>query len=111
MCKVCRTILGPRVPEVELESRRFRYTAPSLILSAARIVLLISLFFPYWHMALDAPQYPNGLAVTAFVNHLAGDTREINALNHYIGMRPLEEAAQFERAASVWMILGMILLV
>src|SRR5262249_42237231 len=37
--------------------------------------------------------------------------KEINGLNHYIGMKPLEEAASFERAASVWLIIAMFLLV
>ena len=40
-----------------------------------------------------------------------GDVKEINGLNHYIGMRPLEQAAAFERAASVWLIVAMVLLV
>jgi copper chaperone NosL len=62
-------------------------------------------------MELEAPQYPNGLFLTAYVNHLTGDVREIDGLNHYIGMRPLGEAAAFERAASVWMIIAMFLLV
>ncbi len=78
---------------------------------AARVLLLISIFFPYWHMELDAPQYPNGLFLTAYCNHLTGDVREIDGLNHYIGMRPLGEAAAFERAVAVWMILAMFLLV
>lgn len=111
MSSIFNAILGPRVPVDELDRHRARYLTPTLILSLARIALLVSLFLPYWHMTLQAPQYPDGLSVTAYVNHLTGDVREINALNHYIGMRPLEEAAQFERAASVWMIIAMVLLV
>lgn len=104
-------IIGPRVPVEEFAAHRARYLAPSLMLMAARVLLIISIFFPYWHMELDAPQYPNGLYLTAYVNHLTGDVREIDGLNHYIGMRPLGEAAAFERAASVWMILGMFMLI
>jgi hypothetical protein len=78
---------------------------------AARILLLVSIFLPYWHMELEAPQYPKGLYLTAYVNHLAGDVKEIDGLNHYIGMRPLGEAAAFERTASVWVIIAMVLLV
>jgi hypothetical protein len=111
MCSMYQSVLGPRVPEGELRRNRLRYAAPTIFLSTARVLLLISLFLPYWHMALSAPQYPEGLNVTAYVNHLTGDVKEINALNHYIGMRPLEEAASFERAASVWMIIAMVLLV
>ncbi|HWQ27488.1 MAG TPA: cytochrome C [Dehalococcoidia bacterium] len=104
-------LIGPRVPREELEARPARYLAPTFIFMAARVLLLVSIFFPYWHMELVAPQYPDGLFLTAYCNHLAGDVREIDGLNHYIGMRPLGEAAAFERAAAVWMILAMFLLV
>ena len=105
------TLIGPRVPESELRAHRARYATPTAIFMIARVLLLVSIFFPYWHMELEAPQYPNGLFLTAYCNHLTGDVREIDGLNHYIGMRPLGEAAAFERAASVWMILAMFLLV
>ena len=105
------SIIGPRVPEDLLRRHRLRFLTPTFIFMAARVLLLVSIFFPYWHMELEAPQYPNGLFLTAYVNRLTGDVREIDGLNHYIGMRPLGEAAAFERAASVWMIIAMFLLV
>ncbi len=111
MANLIRSLIGPRVPLEELDSHRGRYLAPTLVFMLARVLLLVSIFFPYWHMDLDAPQYPNGLYLTAYVNHLSGDVKEIDGLNHYIGMRPLGEAAAFERAASVWMIIAMFLLV
>jgi len=109
--RVALALLGPRTPQDELRSHRARYAAPGVCFLAARVLLLISIFLPYWHMELEAPQYPNGLFLTAYVNHLTGDVREIDGLNHYIGMRPLGEAAAFERAASVWVIIAMVLLV
>ncbi|HYE60752.1 MAG TPA: hypothetical protein VD997_02050 [Phycisphaerales bacterium] len=110
MSRFVQHLLGPRVPADELRARPARYVVPSFILMAARVLLLVSVFLPYWHMELDAPQYPDGLFLTAYVNHLDGDVKEINALNHYIGMRPLEQAAVFERAASVWLVVAMVLL-
>ncbi|HBS29546.1 MAG TPA: cytochrome C [Phycisphaerales bacterium] len=104
-------LIGPRVPPEERSRRPLRYLTPTLIFMLARVVLLVSIFVPYWHMELVAPQYPDGLFLTAYCNHLTGDVREIDGLNHYIGMRPLGEAAAFERAASVWMIIAMFLLV
>ena len=104
-------LLGPRVPNEELRANRARYLTPTVVLMTARVLLLVSIFFPYWHMELEAPQYPNGLFLTAFVNHLTGDVKEIDGLNHYIGMRSLSEAAAFERTAAVWMIIAMFLLV
>lgn len=111
MANLLRSLIGPRVPEEELRAHRLRYLTPTFIFMIARVLLLVSIFYPYWHMELEAPQYPNGLFLTAYVNHLTGDVREIDGLNHYIGMRPLGEAAAFERTASVWMIIAMFLLV
>src|SRR5262245_18616069 len=111
MSRILRRLVGPRIPCEELRQRPARYALPTVILAFARLALLVSIFVPYWHMELDAPQYPDGLSVTAYVNHLEGDVKEINGLNHYIGMRPLEQAAKFERTASVWLIVAMVLLV
>lgn len=111
MSRILSTLIGPRVPVEELRSHPVRYLTPTFIFMLARVLLLVSIFFPYWHMELEAPQYPDGLFLTAYVNHLTGDVREIDGLNHYIGMRPLGEAATFERAAAVWSIIAMFLLV
>ena len=99
--RVLTSILGPRVPEAELVGHAGRYAAPSLALLVARVLLLASLFVPYWQMTLKAPQYPQGLHVRAYLDRLEGDVAEIDSLNHYIGMRPLGEAAQFERETAV----------
>lgn len=77
------------------------YLLPAVFLGLAAFCLLISIFQPYWKMTLLAPQYPGGLEVQAYVNRLEGDVAEIDGLNHYIGMRPLGEAAQLERSLSV----------
>lgn len=111
MPRLIRTIIGPRVPAQELARRANRYRAPSVFFWIARLALLISIFLPYWKMTLYAPQYPDQLHVQAYVNHLRGDVREIDGLNHYIGMRPLEEAAQLERSAAIAMIITMMFLV
>lgn len=103
-------ILGPRVPAPELARHPLRFGLPTVTLSLARILLLCSLFLPYWHITLEAPQYPKGLHMTAYINTIEGDVREINLLNHYIGMRPLEEAAPVEKAVAVWAMIAMVLL-
>jgi hypothetical protein len=105
------SLVGPRIPADDLRKRPVRYALPTVLLVLARCALLLSLFLPFWKMELEAPQYPNGLGITAYVNHLEGDVKEIDGLNHYIGMRPIEQAASFERAASVWLIIAMVLLV
>lgn len=79
-------------------SRQPSFRLSTMFFVAAAILLALSTFFPYWRMRLNAPQYPNGLYVTVFVNHMTGDVAEIDGLNHYIGMAPLDDAAKIERA-------------
>jgi hypothetical protein len=74
------------------------------------VLLLVSLFLPYWHMELYAPQYPSNLHLTAYLNHLSEDVAEIDGLNHYIGMRSLEDAARVERTIGVFLMIGFIVL-
>lgn len=104
-------ILGPRVPAEELRTHRGRYLLPTALFLIAALLLLISIFLPYWTLTLHAPQYPAGLSVDAFLNRVEGDVSEIDGLNHYIGMRPLAEAAQFERSISVIGVVVLVLLV
>ena len=104
-------LIGPRVSSEELARERKRYFRPTLFLAVAALSLLISIFFPYWRLTLLAPQYPNGLTVRVYVNRVEGDVQEIDELNHYIGMRRLEDAAQLERSLSIIAIAGLALLV
>lgn len=97
-------ILGPRPPREMLEQERLRFLLPTVLLGLAAFVLIVSIFQPYWHLKLFAPQYPKGLHVYVYVNRLEGDVREIDTLNHYIGMRPLEEAASLERSLSIFIV-------
>lgn len=111
MPRFIERIIGPRVDQRELKKHSLKYGLPGGLLLVARILLLVSLFLPYWQMDLVAPQYPNNLHLTAHVNQLSGDVEEIDGLNHYIGMRSLHEAAQIERSVGVYvMILFVVLL-
>ena len=94
-------IIGPRTPKENLAEERFRFRLPIIFFLIAALLLIASIFFPYWKMTLQAPQYPKGLSITAYINKLTGDVRELDGLNHYIGMRPLAEAAQLERSLSI----------
>ena len=59
------------------------------LLVIAGVLLVVSLFNPIWRIELDAPQYPEGLALTIHANKIAGEVEIINGLNHYIGMKTL----------------------
>lgn len=92
--------------------RLMDYLLPSALLMFGALLLVVSIFLPYWSMTMEAPQYPQGLHVDVYVNRLEGDMREIDALNHYLGMPALDEGGQLERSISVISIvtLGLLLL-
>jgi len=103
-------ILGPRIPKELWHKERMRFLIPTILLVVAALLLLISIFLPYWKVTLYAPQYPGGLEAKLYVNQVSGDVQEIDILNHYIGMKPMEEAAPLERSLSIVIIGGIVLL-
>jgi hypothetical protein len=69
-----------------------------LILVAA-LALIPAYLLPLWSMTFTSNQYTDGLQLHIYAHQLEGgksanrdDLREINSLNHYIGMRPLLES-------------------
>jgi len=67
-----------------------------LLLTVGAVLLTVSIFLPLWQIHLVAPQYQDGLDLYIYSHKLeAGnegqDLTEINNLNHYIGMAPIEE--------------------
>lgn len=103
-------LIGPRISPELARRHSIRFGAPGFLFLLARITLLVSLFLPYWHMELQAPQYPDGLHMTAYLNALTGDVAEIDGLNHYIGMRSLFEAASLERTIGVFMMIACVVM-
>jgi len=70
-----------------------------LIAVVAALLLIPSFLFPLYELTLYSNQFPDGLNLYIYSYSLAGghpqgrdDLREINTLNHYIGMRPLLES-------------------
>jgi copper chaperone NosL len=72
------------------------------VLVVAGALLVVSIFLPFWHLTLHAPQYPRGLDINVYVYKMtpAKNVREVDGLNHYIGMIRLTDAATVERAIS-----------
>src|SRR5688572_27132364 len=64
----------------------------------AAVLFAVAAFLPLWTMTLRAPQYPDGLTLTAYGWRLAGDLGEINGLNHYVGIQTLDPEAIRELA-------------
>jgi hypothetical protein len=78
-------------------------TKPRVLLILAALLLVSVYTFPLWNLTMFAPQYPEGLRLDIYAYKLVGgnggqDIKEINVLNHYIGMRDLvaEDFTEFK---------------
>jgi len=60
-----------------------------LLLVIASLAILPAMVLPTWRIRLKAPQYPKGLEMQIYPTTVKGDVREINLLNHYIGMHEI----------------------
>ncbi len=53
-------------------------------------------FFPLWKITLEAPQYPTPLGMYIHINDFSDvhphDIKNINLMNHYVGMKYIPEA-------------------
>jgi hypothetical protein len=66
-----------------------------ILLAVLVVPLAFAFSTPLWRISMVAPQYPQGLAMDVYAYKLAGgnegqDIKEINVLNHYIGMRKID---------------------
>ena len=72
-------------------SNRNRY----FILGIA-VGLVLVYFTPLWYIKLTAPQYRDGLSMSIWVYKITGggefDLKNINLLNHYVGMKEIDAA-------------------
>jgi hypothetical protein len=81
-----------------------------ILLVVLIVPLLLSFAFPLWRISMEAPQYPDGLSMDIYSYQLVGgndghDVKEINTLNHYIGMHAItrEELRDLD-----WMPFGLV---
>ena len=76
-------------------------------------VLLIGVAYvrPLWHIALEAPQYPEGLGMYIWADKITGekpqDLNSINGLNHYIGMKEIVPESIPELRWMPWLLAGL----
>ncbi|HSE18726.1 MAG TPA: hypothetical protein VLB46_16840 [Pyrinomonadaceae bacterium] len=87
-----------------------------ILILVAVLVLIPSFFFPLWNMSFYSNQYTDGLVLHIYSYQLEGgktanrdDLREINSLNHYIGMRPLLES-DFSEFTWVPLVVGLLMI-
>jgi copper chaperone NosL len=76
---------------------------PRVLLLAAAVLVAVTLTQPLWNLTMFAPQYGDGLRMDIYAHELQGgrhgqDVKEINLLNHYIGMHDLsnEDFTEFK---------------
>src|SRR5262245_57019878 len=89
---------------------------PRVLMVAAAAALVATFFLPLWNLTMFAPQYPDGLRLDIYSHRLSGgnhgqDIKEINLLNHYIGMHDLAEEDFTEFKWMPFVIGGLALLV
>lgn len=89
------------VPAIERFIDKRLNTLSRVLILAACVLLVLTFFFPLWHIHLVAPQYRDGLDMWIYSWQLVGgregqDIAEINLLNHYIGMAEIHEADFWE---------------
>ena len=92
-------------------------TLRSRVLILVAVLILVPTFFlPLWNMSFYSNQYTDGLVLHIYSYQLEGgktpnrdDLREINSLNHYIGMRPLLES-DFSEFNWVPLVIGLLMI-
>lgn len=96
---------------VNLNAKRNKLSAVSSILIAlSAILMVVSIFFPWWKMIFFAPQYPEGLNIIVYPNKLEGEIDIVNGLNHYIGMANFSEENFPELGYLIYLVGGLVVL-
>lgn len=77
-------------------------------LALASLLLVLMYVAPLWNITLEAPQYPEGLGLKIMLTDVQGqkkhDLRNINNLNHYIGMKEIKPDAIPELKVMPWIV-------
>lgn len=68
----------------------------NIIMLIAALFPLTLFIFPLWNITLEAPQYPTPLGMNIYINDFVDanpyDIKNINLMNHYVGMKYIPEA-------------------
>ena len=83
-----------------------------VLVLVASLALGLVFVLPLWRIDLEAPQYPEGIGMRILVNTITGrnpnDLSNLNGLNHYIGMKPIEPDSIPELRWMPWILGGLI---
>lgn len=101
-------------------ARKMPFSKVQILILLGVVLFVVSHFFHWWELQLVAPQFPGGLYIQATSYEIQdspktqfNDIREVNGLNHYIGMMELQKAAQLEMSVAkpaivVFTIMGLV---
>jgi hypothetical protein len=70
---------------------------------------------PVWFVSLEAPNYPkesfpDGIPVYFHIDGYSGDVHEMNTINHFIGMYPMERGAPLVRRLAPYLMVMEVML-
>ncbi|WGH74865.1 hypothetical protein P8625_12380 [Tenacibaculum tangerinum] len=85
-----------------------------ILMMVGSLLLLLLFAFPLWNITLEAPQYPTPLGMDIYINKFEDmhphDIKNINLMNHYVGMKYIPETIPefkiFPVVIAVMVILG-----
>ena len=88
-----------------------------IVMSIGALLILGLFIFPLWNITLEAPQYPIPLGMDIYINDFSDahpyDIKNINLMNHYVGMKYIPESIPefkiFPVVILVMSILGLII--
>ena len=89
----------------------------NLIMILGALLPLFLFIFPLWNITLEAPQYPIPLGMNIHINDFSDmnphDIKNINLMNHYVGMKYIPDAIPefkiFPAGIIITTILGLII--
>lgn len=87
-------------------------TRSRILLAIAALLIGLLYVLPIWRISLEAPQYPEGIGMVIWINDITGakphDLRNINGLNHYIGMKEIVPEEVPELKVMPWLFAALI---
>lgn len=90
-------LIPPRLFQIHLLNEVTMKTSYRIWMAFAALLLIGVYLVPIWSIGMEAPQYPEGIGMNITINNIEGkephDLKNINGLNHYIGMKPIEPAS------------------
>ena len=85
-----------------------------ILMIVASLLLLLLFLLPLWKITLSAPQYPEGLKMYLNINGISdggtGDIAIINIMNHYVGMKNIDQGDFKEFVIIPYIVIGLVIL-